>query len=89
MMAYSGLDVPGYATGLDRVPYDNYPAILHEGERVLTASQARSYDRGGGAGGGIVINMNGAVIREESDIEKVAQALYERLVQARTAGVYG
>lgn len=89
MMAYSGLDVPGYATGLDRVPYDNYPAILHEGERVLTASQARSYDRSGGAGGGIVINMNGAVIREESDIEKVAQALYERLVQARTAGVYG
>ena len=89
MMAYSGLDVPGYATGLDRVPYDNYPAILHEGERVLTASQARSYDRGGGTGGGIVINMNGAVIREESDIEKVAQALYERLVQARTAGVYG
>ena len=89
MMAYSGLDVPGYATGLDRVPYDNYPAILHEGERVLTASQARSYDRSGGAGGGIVINMNGAVIREESDIEKVAQALYERLVQAGMAGVYG
>ena len=56
---------------------------------MLTASQARSYDRGGGTGGGIVINMNGAVIREESDIEKVAQALYERLVQARTAGVYG
>ena len=89
MMAYSGLDPDGsHAAGLETVPYDNYLAYLHEGERVLTASQARSYDRGGGIGG-IVINMNGAVIREESDIEKVAQALYERLVQARTAGVYG
>lgn len=26
--------------GLDEVPYDNYPAILHEGEAVLTASTA-------------------------------------------------
>lgn len=27
----------GYATGLERVPYNNFPALLHEGERVLTA----------------------------------------------------
>ena len=26
--------------GLDEVPYDNYPALLHEGEAVLTASTA-------------------------------------------------
>lgn len=26
--------------GLDSVPYDNYPALLHEGEAVLTASTA-------------------------------------------------
>lgn len=38
----------GYAYGLDRVPYDNFPALLHQGERVLTASQARAEDRGGG-----------------------------------------
>ncbi len=35
----------GHATGLQRVPYDNYPALLHEGERVLTAQEARSYNR--------------------------------------------
>lgn len=40
---------PGYAYGLNRVPYDNYPAMLHEDERVLTASQARQADQGGGA----------------------------------------
>ena len=33
-----------YAFGLDRVPYDDYPALLHEGERVLTANQARQMD---------------------------------------------
>ena len=30
-----------HAKGLWDVPYDNYPAILHRHERVLTASQAR------------------------------------------------
>lgn len=32
------------AFGLERVPYDDYPALLHEGERVLTANQARQMD---------------------------------------------
>lgn len=36
---------PGYAYGLDRVPYDGYAAVLHEGERVLTAREAREADR--------------------------------------------
>lgn len=29
-----------YRIGLNRVPYDNYPALLHENETVLTASTA-------------------------------------------------
>lgn len=29
-----------YRQGLDEVPYDNYPALLHEGEAVLTATTA-------------------------------------------------
>ena len=37
-----------FAFGLDRVPYDEYPALLHEDERVLTASEAREADAGGG-----------------------------------------
>lgn len=32
--------VNGFRQGLDEVPYDNYPALLHEGEAVLTASTA-------------------------------------------------
>lgn len=46
-------DLPGgtwgwwrrHAYGLSRVPYDDYPALLHEGERVLTAQEARAQDR--------------------------------------------
>ncbi|MGI5897202.1 MAG: hypothetical protein ACOX6U_09655, partial [Oscillospiraceae bacterium] len=33
------------AYGKDRVPYNNYPAVLHEGEKVLTRNQADQYDR--------------------------------------------
>ena len=78
----------GYATGLERVPYNNFPALLHEGERVLTAREARNYARGGGSGG-IQITMNGTVIREEADIDRVAQRLLNKILAAKTAGVYG
>lgn len=41
-----GIDPPEKnAWGMDRVPYDDYPALLHEGERVLTAREAREQDR--------------------------------------------
>lgn len=30
-----------FAKGLLTVPYDNYPALLHRGERIVTASQVR------------------------------------------------
>jgi X-X-X-Leu-X-X-Gly heptad repeat protein len=51
-----------YATGLNYVPYDEFPAILHRGEAVLTAAEARVWRKNGlgGAtvgGGGITINQ--------------------------------
>lgn len=54
----------GFATGLNFVPYDEFPAILHRGEAVLTAAEARVWRKNGlggaapaMAGGGIVINQ--------------------------------
>lgn len=84
--SYDPLGGRSYATGLERVPYNNFPALLHEGERVLTAQEARSYDQGGG---GIQIVMNGTVIREDADVYRLAQELLAQLRQAKTAGVYG
>lgn len=48
-----------YANGLDYVPYDGYPAILHEGERVLTRREADDYrsDRVSSKPADIVINL--------------------------------
>lgn len=46
------------ASGLDYVPYNNFPALLHEGEAVLTAGEAEQWRKGkGGAGNGITINQ--------------------------------
>lgn len=39
---YQGID-GSHASGLDDVPKDNYLAKLHRGEKVLTASDAKSY----------------------------------------------
>ena len=33
------------AMGVERVPYDNYPIMAHEGERLLTKNEANKYER--------------------------------------------
>ena len=71
------------AMGIDYVPYDNFPALLHEGEKVLTAGEARQEKNGVG---GIQIVMNGTVIREEADVQRVAQEMLNKLEEANMRG---
>ena len=74
----------GNAFGLTRVPYDNYPTLLHEGERILTKSQAQNY----GNSPSININLNGITVREENDIDKIASLLVTKIKEAK-AGYVG
>lgn len=76
--AVSGDYGAGNAYGLSYVPYDNYPARLHEGERVLTAAEARAY-KGGGSGVNITITGNDFVIREDADVDRIASELARKL----------
>ncbi len=71
------------AVGLYSVPYDEFEAVLHQGERVLTAAEARIYNAAEKSGkltnnnnsktvnvGGITINDNGSGRRAARQVEK-------------------
>lgn len=68
------------ASGKRYVPYDGYTTKLHQGERVLTASESRNLEKG--SSGGVTINVNGMTVREEADINKIAEAFYQRYRKA-------
>ena len=51
-----------FAVGLDYVPYDDFPAYLHEGEAVLTKTEARDW-------------RNGETVQQGIDTPLIAQAV--------------
>ncbi len=70
------------AIGENRVPRDNTLYLLHEGERVLTAREARAQDQGGA--GGVNIYMGGNyTVRQDSDISAIAEAVAARILRYR------
>lgn len=74
------------AGGLDYVPYNGYPSVLHRGEAVLTASEADDWRRGRSGGnnsGGITIIQNiEAVPQTPAEFAATTAAYFE---QARWA----
>lgn len=77
--------VRSHAYGLNRVPYDGYRAILHEGERVLTAGEARASDT---MSRNITVNVSGQwSVRDDSDIDLIAARIADSLERALAAGV--
>jgi hypothetical protein len=42
--------IPKFSTGASYIPYDDFPALLHKGEAVLTASENAALKAAGGVG---------------------------------------
>lgn len=84
---YSGVFVPySHAFGLHRVPYDEYPALLHADERVLTAEQARAQDAQNGAPPlQLTVTGNSFVGTGEELADQVAEIIVRKLAQAAVA----
>lgn len=71
------------AGGLDYVPYNNYPAVLHAGEAVLTAQEAQDWRSGRRMGGNIYLTQNiTAVPQTPVELAAATEAYFE---QARWA----
>lgn len=79
--------VLGSAYGKSRVPYDNYPARLHEGEKVLTKQEANQYDNNKGKASGFNIIIQGLTVREEADIDLIADRMVKKMNIAIAGGV--
>lgn len=75
------------AIGLDYVPYDGMKTVLHRGERVLTAQQARAQDAGGGAAapasGGLTVVVQGDASENTLRLIQGAMASFEARLMAR------
>ena len=72
-----------HAAGLRRVPYDNYAALLHQGERVLTASQAREMDQ---SSSNITVHVSGNTFGAGMDETAVAEAIADAAARKLLAG---
>lgn len=66
------------AVGKSVVPYDEFPILAHQGEMLLTASEAREYKASGGAPQ-ITITGNTFNVRRESDISDIAAELARQI----------
>lgn len=66
-----------YATGLDYVPYDEFPAILHKGEAVLTADEASAWRNGDGSGGMTIIQNIQSVPQSPVQLAAATAAQFE------------
>ncbi|WAW14617.1 tape measure protein [Peptostreptococcus equinus] len=75
------------AMGQARVPYDNFPANLHQGERVLSKREANEYDKKSSNNAGVVFNIFGLTVREQADIDLIADRFVKKMNLSLEGGV--
>ena len=76
--------------GLEYVPYNDFPALLHKGEQVLTASQKKEYDAQKSTAGEKTVNVNiesGAVVIGKVDKDTDVDALVDEVVEKIVAKI--
>ncbi len=81
------LNIPKLKIGMPYVPYDNYLALLHKGERVLTAEENRNYNENNSTVKNITNNEGDFIVKVDkfinnggNDIKNIAEemAFYEK-----------
>ena len=72
-----------HASGLNYVPYNNYPALLHQGETVLPRRDADKWRNGQTQTPQVNIVMNDTVISKQTDINDLASQLVRKINQQR------
>lgn len=77
----------GHASGLARVPYDNYPARLHQGEQVLSRREADEYRNNTSGGITFAKLADTIIVREEADIDKIIRGINRKIRLAKAGGV--
>ena len=70
-----------YRTGLAYVPYDNFPAILHKGERVLNASDAANYS----TKSGMSSTLANALVSQVDNIVTILNNIYNYMQTGTTS----
>ena len=76
-----GLSEGRNAFGSGRIARDGTVRTLHEGEKILTKQEANRYDKGLN-NQGVNITINGLTVREEADINKIANTMVRKLKEA-------
>lgn len=89
------LNIPKLKVGMANVPYDNYLALLHKGERVLTAKENKNYNKNSNVSQ--VVNNEGDFIfkvdkfynNRKDDVKSIAQEMgfYEKQYKLARGGV--
>lgn len=77
-----GLSEGRNAFGSGRIAKDGTVRTLHEGEKILTKRETDAYLRGQSSSG-VNIVVNGLTVREEADINKIANKLVRKINQSK------
>ena len=72
------------AVGMEYIPYNGYKVSAHRGEAILTRTEADNWRAGGsGGGGGVTININHPVVRDDSDLDRLGTMIANKLSEVR------